>query len=312
MEEFIPVGLSEQQVAALSGVAPPQGRGLLAHLIDHPEPLRVADIGDHPDATGFPPGHPPMRTLLRVALTGRERLYGNLCLCERRDGRPFDDHDQDILVALAGAAGLAAENARLHRQVHADAERFQRLLLPGLPDAAPFGLAAIYRPATTPKQVGGDWYEALMLPDGTCALVIGDVAGHDLESAAGMAQTRSMLAHRRGPRQQPHRPGPDRARHHSRGSPPPARRSRTGRPQPRHRTALLVLAHRTTRSRLPHCHRHHRRSPPAPQPAPRAAPAVTALGHRLLPDQPADLARSTRQARTPRSSIGLLPQTRLR
>ena len=192
LEEFIPVGLSEQQVAALAGVALPHGRGLLGHLIEHPEPLRVADIGAHPDAVGFPPGHPPMRTLLGVALTGRGRVYGNLYLCERRDGRPFDDHDEDILVALAGAAGLAIENARLYRQVRASAEYFQRLLLPGLPDVAPFSVAAIYRAAATPDHVGGDWYDALMLPDGACALVIGDVAGHDLKSAATMAQTRNV------------------------------------------------------------------------------------------------------------------------
>jgi serine phosphatase RsbU (regulator of sigma subunit) len=193
LEEFIPVGLSEPQVAALAGVALPHGRGLLGHLIDHPEPLRVADIGAHPDAVGFPPGHPPMRTLLGVALTGRGRVYGNLYLCERRDGQPFDRHDQDILVALAGAAGLAIENARLYRQVRASAEHFQRLLLPRLPDVTPFSVAAIYRPAATPDHVGGDWYDALMLPDGACALVIGDVAGHDLKSAATMAQTRNML-----------------------------------------------------------------------------------------------------------------------
>ncbi|MFI5645998.1 PP2C family protein-serine/threonine phosphatase [Kitasatospora sp. NPDC051705] len=193
LEEFIPVGLSEPQVAALAGVSLPHGRGLLGHLIDHPEPLRVADIGAHPDAVGFPPGHPPMRTLLGVALTGRGRVYGNLYLCERRDGQPFDDHDQDILVALAGAAGLAIENARLYRQVRANAEHFQRLLLPSLPDVAPFSVAAIYRPAAVPDHVGGDWYDALMLPDGACGLVIGDVAGHDLKSAATMAQTRNML-----------------------------------------------------------------------------------------------------------------------
>lgn len=54
-------------------------------------------------------------------------------------------------------------------------------------------MAAIYRPAATPDQVGGDWYDALMLPDGACALVIGDVVGHDLQAAATMAQTRNML-----------------------------------------------------------------------------------------------------------------------
>ncbi|MEE1787113.1 SpoIIE family protein phosphatase [Streptomyces sp. SP17BM10] len=193
LEEFIPVGLSEQEAADLAGVALPHGRGLLGHLIHHPEPLRVADIGTHPDAVGFPPGHPPMHTLLGVAVSSRGRVYGNLYLTQRRDGQPFDRQDQDIVVALAGAAGLAIENARLYRQVRAGAEYFQRLLLPQLPDLAPFVTAAVYRPAATPHHVGGDWYDALMLPDGTCALVIGDVGGHDLKAAATMAQTRNML-----------------------------------------------------------------------------------------------------------------------
>ncbi|WP_406209277.1 SpoIIE family protein phosphatase [Kitasatospora sp. NBC_01560] len=193
LEEFIPVGLSEQELAGLSDVALPHGRGLLGHLIEHPEPLRVADIGAHPRSAGFPPGHPPMRTLLGVAVTSRGRVYGNLYLSERRDGRPFDHHDQDIVVALAGAAGLAIENARLYRQVRTNAEYFQRLLLPRLPELAPLSVAAIYRPATAPDHIGGDWYDALALPDGACALVIGDVVGHDLRAAAAMARIRNML-----------------------------------------------------------------------------------------------------------------------
>jgi serine phosphatase RsbU (regulator of sigma subunit) len=180
-------------VADLVGVALPHGRGLLGHLIDHPEPLRVTDIGAHPHAVGFPAGHPPMRTLLRVAVTSRGRVYGNLHLTERRDGEPFDRQDQDVVVALAGAAGLAIENARLHQKVRAGAEHFQRLLLPQLPDLDPFATAAVYRPAAAPDRVGGDWYDALMLPDGAGALVIGDVGGHDLQAAATMAQTRNML-----------------------------------------------------------------------------------------------------------------------
>lgn len=193
LEDFIPVGLNERESADLAGVALPHGRGLLGHLIRHPEPLRVANIADHPDSVGFPPGHPPMRTLLGVAITSRGRVYGNLYLSERRDGEPFSRHDQDVVVALAGAAGLAIENARLYRRVRAGAEYFQRLLLPSLPEVAPFQVSAIYRPAAAPNQVGGDWYDALVLPEGALALAIGDVVGHDLEAAATMARTRNML-----------------------------------------------------------------------------------------------------------------------
>ncbi|MEU3630536.1 GAF domain-containing SpoIIE family protein phosphatase [Streptomyces fradiae] len=193
LAEFLTVGLTGQERAALAGVDLPHGRGLLGTLIHHPEPLRVDDIQAHPHSAGFPPGHPPMRTLLGVAITVRGEIYGDLYLSDRLDGRPFDAHDQDIVVALAGAAGIAIENARLFERVRSGAERFQRLLLPRLPDLRPYEGAAVYQPASSPAQVGGDWYDAVLLPDNACGAVIGDVVGHDLQAAAAMAQTRNML-----------------------------------------------------------------------------------------------------------------------
>ncbi|GAA1914756.1 SpoIIE family protein phosphatase [Streptomyces sodiiphilus] len=193
LEEFITAGLSPRERARLAGVGFPHGRGVLGHLIRHPEPLRVSDIPSHPASVGFPPGHPPMRTLLGMAITVRGEIYGDLYLSERRDGRPFDQDDEDIVRALAGAAGVAIENARLFRHARESAEQFQRLLLPALPDLAPFSAAAVYRPSAEPAGVGGDWYDAILLPDDACAAVIGDVVGHDLHAAAAMAQARNML-----------------------------------------------------------------------------------------------------------------------
>ncbi|WP_432055653.1 PP2C family protein-serine/threonine phosphatase [Streptomyces sp. bgisy022] len=194
LEEFIPLGLSDQEYRDLAGSEFPHGRGLLGHLIHHPEPLRVRDLTRHPDSIGFPEGHPPMRTLLGVAISVRGRIYGNLYLCDRRDGEPFDEEDEAVVTALAGAAGIAIENARLFEQTRASAEQFQRLLLPRLPDLAPFEAAAVYRPATAPgHHLGGDWYDALLLPDDSCGVIIGDVIGHDLKAAAAMAQIRNML-----------------------------------------------------------------------------------------------------------------------
>jgi serine phosphatase RsbU (regulator of sigma subunit) len=191
--QFIPLGLSAEEKANLAGVELPQGRGLLGYLITHPQPLRVSEIRAHPASSGFPPGHPPMHALLGVAISSRGRTFGRLYVTERRDGRPFDTHDEAMIVALAGAAGLAIDDARLFSQVRAEAEQFQRLLLPRLPDLRPFQAAALYLPAPTPGHIGGDWYDALLLPDGACAAVIGDVGGHGLSSAAAMAQIRSML-----------------------------------------------------------------------------------------------------------------------
>ncbi|MGW5665948.1 GAF domain-containing protein, partial [Streptomyces sp. NPDC003758] len=153
LSEFIAVGLSEQEYAHLvAEVGLPEGRGLLGHLISHPEPLRVDDIPAHPSSAGFPPDHPSLHTLLGVAITVRGEIYGDLYLSERRDGRPFDVHDENIVVALAGAAGIALENVHLFEQVRNTSEKFQRLLLPALPDLRPFTAAAIYRPAAEPSR----------------------------------------------------------------------------------------------------------------------------------------------------------------
>ncbi|MEU2871136.1 GAF domain-containing SpoIIE family protein phosphatase [Streptomyces olivoreticuli] len=193
LAEFIPVGLTEEERERLTGVALPHGRGLLGLLISDPEPLRVEAIAEHPQAARFPPGHPPMRSLLGVAITVRGKVYGNLYLTDRRDGAAFDAADEAVVVALAGAAGVAIDNARLYGQVRAGAEQFQRLLLPSLPDLSPFDSWAVYQPAADPALLGGDWYDALVLPDGTRVMIVGDVLGHDVRAAATMAQIRNML-----------------------------------------------------------------------------------------------------------------------
>ncbi|GGV07893.1 hypothetical protein GCM10010260_52140 [Streptomyces filipinensis] len=193
LEQFISAGLSERERAALAQTGLPRGLGVLGHLIRYPEPLRIDDIPAHPSSAGFPPGHPCLRTLLGVAISVRGEIYGDLYLSERLDGRPFDLHDENVVVALAGAAGIAIENVRLFERIRLGAEQFQRLLLPTLPDLRPFTAAAIYRPAAEPSQLGGDWYDAILLPDHVVAVVIGDVVGHDLRAAAAMAATRNML-----------------------------------------------------------------------------------------------------------------------
>ncbi|MFJ4282585.1 PP2C family protein-serine/threonine phosphatase [Streptomyces massasporeus] len=193
LQEFITAGLSPRERADLAETGLPTGRGVLGHLISHPEPLRIGDIPAHASSVGFPPGHPHLRTLLGVAIAVRGEIYGDLYLSERRDGQPFDVHDENVVMALASAAGIAIENVRLFEQVRVGAEQFQRLLLPTLPDLRPFTAAAVYRPAAEPSRLGGDWYDAIPLSGGVVAVVIGDVVGHDLHAAAAMASTRNML-----------------------------------------------------------------------------------------------------------------------
>jgi signal transduction histidine kinase len=112
--QFIPVGLSDEEIAAIEHW--PHGLGLLGLLIKDARPLRLGRISDHPESYGFPPGHPPMGTFLGVPIRVRDEVFGNLYLTEKRGGGEFDEEDEAIVIALATAAGVAVENARLYEE----------------------------------------------------------------------------------------------------------------------------------------------------------------------------------------------------
>jgi signal transduction histidine kinase len=109
--EFIHVGMDDETVAAIGHL--PEGRGILGHLIDEPNALRLRDLKSDPHSIGFPAHHPPMSTFLGVPLRVRDEVFGNLYLADKRDGRHFDEEDERIISALATAAGIVVENARL-------------------------------------------------------------------------------------------------------------------------------------------------------------------------------------------------------
>ncbi|MEU8518996.1 GAF domain-containing protein [Streptomyces sp. NBC_01216] len=108
---FLPVGISDELRARIGSL--PSGHGLLGELIRHPEPLRLADLSDHPASYGFPPHHPPMRSFLGVPIRVGNEVFGNLYLTEKRGGARFDQEDEAVVLTLAVAAGVAVENARL-------------------------------------------------------------------------------------------------------------------------------------------------------------------------------------------------------
>jgi signal transduction histidine kinase len=110
--EFVPVGMDEATIRAIDHW--PEGRGLLGLLIQDPQPLRLADIASHPDSSGFPAGHPPMKTFLGAPVRVRDEVYGNLYLTEKQGGGDFTEDDEAVLIALASAAGVAIDNARLY------------------------------------------------------------------------------------------------------------------------------------------------------------------------------------------------------
>jgi signal transduction histidine kinase len=96
---------------------------LLGQLITEPYPLRTPDLGAHPSSVGFPPHHPQMRSFLGVPVLVRGRVFGNLYMTEKQQGE-FTAEDEAVLTALAGAAGVAIDNARLY----AESERRQQWL----------------------------------------------------------------------------------------------------------------------------------------------------------------------------------------
>ncbi|MER6002872.1 SpoIIE family protein phosphatase [Nonomuraea angiospora] len=144
-----------------------------------------------------------MHSACIAPIRGVRDVVGALTL--GRSGQPAAFTTADLLLVedIARRAGLALDNARLYERQRRVAETMQRHLLPQLPSVPGLEMSASYRPAPHASQVGGDWYDSFVLPDGATALVIGDVVGHDLDAAAGMAQVCNMLRAYAGAGQDP-------------------------------------------------------------------------------------------------------------
>ncbi len=120
LSRFITHGVTAEEIAAIGPL--PEGHGLLGALIDHPESLRLRDLSEHSRSFGFPANHPPMRSFLGLPVRTRDHVFGNLYLTEKADGADFTEDDERVLTALAAAAGVVIDNARLY----ADTERRRR------------------------------------------------------------------------------------------------------------------------------------------------------------------------------------------
>jgi two-component system sensor histidine kinase DevS len=125
IRQFITVGMDQETIARIGPY--PQGRGILGLLIREPEPLRLADLASHPESTGFPPHHPPMHSFLGAPVRIRDQVFGNIYLTEKQGAAEFDTDDEAVLRALAAAAGVAIDNARLYEE----GRRRQRWLAAG-------------------------------------------------------------------------------------------------------------------------------------------------------------------------------------
>lgn len=115
LDEFLTVGLQPDEEEKIG--PRPTGQGVLGLLITTPHPVRLANLGAHPDSFGFPPNHPPMTSFLGVPIVVRDEVYGNLYLTDKIGWSEFTSDDEDLVGALALGAGIAIENTRLHERV---------------------------------------------------------------------------------------------------------------------------------------------------------------------------------------------------
>ncbi|HEY7953299.1 MAG TPA: GAF domain-containing protein [Solirubrobacteraceae bacterium] len=110
LARFVTVGIDDGTRLEIGAL--PRGQGVLGELINHPAPLRLADVGKHPRSFGFPAGHPPMRTFLGVPIVIEGTPFGNLYLTEKAGGAEFTQADEEAATMLAELAGVAIDHAR--------------------------------------------------------------------------------------------------------------------------------------------------------------------------------------------------------
>ncbi|WP_345713925.1 PP2C family protein-serine/threonine phosphatase, partial [Kineococcus glutinatus] len=132
-------------------------------------------------------------SLVVLPLRARGRTAGVLTVYREARRPPLQGEDLVTAEELADRIGLALDNARLYGEQRRLAEGLQRSLLTSPPEPDHLQIVVRYQPAAAAAQVGGDWYDAFLQPDGGTVLVIGDVMGHDVDAAAAMGQLRSLL-----------------------------------------------------------------------------------------------------------------------
>lgn len=127
-------------------------------------------------------------------LTVRGQTFGAMSFVWAESGRTYSEDDQRLALELARRAAVAIDNARLYRRERSIAETLQRSLLrKHLPEFPGMVIASRYLAARQEAEVGGDWYDALALPDGRVGLVMGDVAGRGIQAAAVMGQLQNAV-----------------------------------------------------------------------------------------------------------------------
>jgi signal transduction histidine kinase len=195
LSQFVHAGIDDEKRELIGPL--PTGHGLLGVVIEEVKPLRLEDLSQHPMSAGFPAHHPPMRSFLGAAVRARGEVFGRLYLTEKRTGAPFTDDDEIVVHALAAAAGVAIDNARLYEQscrrqqwLEATSEVTTELLIGTDTDAA---LQLI---AGRARELTGSDYTLIALPEDQEAA---DSAATELTVAVSAGATTEPINGRRIP-----------------------------------------------------------------------------------------------------------------
>jgi PAS domain S-box-containing protein len=134
-----------------------------------------------------------LRSAVTVPLIARDRVLGVFTWVAAESGRLYTEEDLAFAEDVAKRAAIAIDNAELHSQTLAAAAQLQSAVLPDtMPDLPGWEIASFYRPSGR-TEVGGDFYDAIPLADGSVALFVGDVMGRGVDAAAAMAQMRAAV-----------------------------------------------------------------------------------------------------------------------
>lgn len=178
------------------------GQGIAGTVAEEGKPLLLEDAYDHPkffrghdEATGY-----RTRSMITVPLKVQDRVTGVAQVINRLDGKPFDKDDLELFLALASLAAIAIENAKMHaslmekQRLVKDMEFARTVQESFLPQSAPevpsFRFSAHYTPAL---EVGGDFYDFILIDQDRTGIVIGDVSGKGVPAALYMAKLGSDL-----------------------------------------------------------------------------------------------------------------------
>ena len=184
LSHFVTVGFDENTIRKIGAL--PVGHGVLGLLIREPHPIRLHDLHDHPDSFGFPAHHPPMKSFLGVPVRVRDTVFGNLYLTEKEGGGDFTDEDQELAVALAAAAGVTIENARLYDEARARSRWLEAVAEMG---------RDLLRPFDADENNGLDLVaERVLAASGADLAVIGFPTGDSLFCAAAAGAALSQAA----------------------------------------------------------------------------------------------------------------------